>query len=334
VEGGLVIPQGKISYLGLQFDINEARFDMKSGTAFISGQAQSQVEATNTVGLSGGVNTEQRFSVEDTVTLTIPYAPLDQIKPRLSSSANPNLSQDKVLARVTRLDVENLTPEERNYLYQQQAVSLIDNSLTTPLAQKVLKRTGIADRFRAEHIFDPSSAPPVDPVTGQPVRGTTAADLFANTKYTVEKDVLGNLSVGYGVRFIPTLVSDTNTRKLDLVSDLQMSYRAFKNVYVRGNYDLPSSNSSIVPDKRVTIEPRWRFGWWGNTNKKPAAPTKSQGTNPKEIRAPDTTVHHARLGSTCGTIFHCFRLKGAPHVWFRNAGITFDFVCRGLAFRS
>ena len=268
VDGGLTIPQGKISYLGLQFDIREARFDMKAGAPFLSGQAESQVEATDTVGLSGGINTGQRFSVEDTITLTIPYGPLDQIKPRLTSAANPNLSQDKVLARVTQLDIENLTPEERTYLYQKQAVSLIDNSLTTPLAQKILKRTGIADRFRAEHVFDPSAAPPVDPVTGQATRSTTATDLFANTKYTVEKDLFGNLSIGYGVRFIPILSAETNQRTLDLVSDLQMSYRAFKNVYVRGNYDLPNSNSSIIPEKKVTIEPRWRFGWWGNTNPK------------------------------------------------------------------
>ena len=208
VDGGLTIPKGKISYLGLQFDIREARFDMKAGTAFLSGEADSQVQALDNVGLTGGVNTAQRFSVEDTVTLTIPYGPLDQIKPRLSSSADPGLSQEKVVARVTQLDVENLTPEERNYLYQQQAVSLIDNSLTTPLAQKVLKRTGIADRFRAEHVFDPTSAPPVDPVTGQPIRGTTASDLFANTKYTVEKDVMGYLSVGYGLRFVPDLFNN------------------------------------------------------------------------------------------------------------------------------
>jgi hypothetical protein len=51
-----------------------------------------------------------------------------------------------------------------------------------------------------------------------------------------------------------------------------MAYHAFKNVYLRANYDLPNSNPGIIPDKRVTIEPRWRFGWWGNTNKpKPAA---------------------------------------------------------------
>jgi hypothetical protein len=269
VDGGLAIPQGKISYLGLQFDIREARFDMKAGVPFLSGEAESQVEATDSIGLTGGVNTSQRFSVEDTITLHIPYGPLDQIKPKLTSGANPSLSQEKVLARVTQLDVENLTPQERTYLYQQQAVSLIDNSLTTPLAQKVLKRTGIADRFRSEHVFDPSAAPPVDPITGQATRGTTAADLFANTKYTVEKDVSSKLSVGYGVRFIPAVLADTNQRKLDLVSDLQLSYRAFKNVYVRGNYDLPNSNPGIIPDKRVTIEPRWRFGWWGNTNPKP-----------------------------------------------------------------
>jgi hypothetical protein len=35
---------------------------------------------------------------------------------------------------------------------------------------------------------------------------------------------------------------------------------------LKGDFDLPTSNPSIVPERKLTIEPRWRFGWWGNTN--------------------------------------------------------------------
>lgn len=286
-DGGFTIAQGRISYLGLQFDIREGRFDLKSNVPFMRTVADARVEAVDrAVAISGGSTTNQRYNVEDTITLSIDYAPLDQIKPRLTSANNPNLTQEKILARVTKLDVENLTPEERNYLLQKQFVSLVDNSLTTPFAQTILKRTGIADRIRVQHIFDPSAAPGTDPATGQAARSTTAADLFANTKYTVEKDLPGNVSIGYGIRFVPTEASAgtpgtaaaTRSQQLDLISDLQLSYRAFKNIYIRGAVDLPNQgrpdNTLYQPDRRISVEPRWRFGWWGNTNKKtgPKAP--------------------------------------------------------------
>ena len=165
-----------------------------------------------------------------------------------------------------------MTPQERNYLYQKQIVSLIDTSLTTPLAQNVLKKTGIADRLRVQHVFDPNA------VTGQDLntpnaaqQQSSAANLFANTKYTIEKDLSTKLSLGYGVRFVPSAnVVDPELQqqqKLDLISDVQLSYRWFKNVYLRGDFDLPTSNPNILPERKVTIEPLWRFGWWGNTNK-------------------------------------------------------------------
>ena len=119
------------------------------------------------------------------------------------------MSQDKLLARVTQTDTENLTPQERNYLYQKQLVSLIDNSLTTPLAQNVLKKTGLADRVRVQHIFDPNT------VTAQDLNSATATQqqtsgpsIFANTKYTIEKDITNRLSLGYGVRFVPSVNVD------------------------------------------------------------------------------------------------------------------------------
>ena len=33
---------------------------------------------------------------------------------------------------------------------------------------------------------------------------TTGVNLFANTKYTIEKDLSNRLSLGYGVRFVPS----------------------------------------------------------------------------------------------------------------------------------
>jgi len=279
VDGGLDINDGKISYLGIQFDVRQARYDVRSessgesivNTPYVRGVAESQIQAVDTVSGVSGASGGSRMSVNDTITLNIDYAPVDQIKPRLTSAANPTLSQEKILARVTQTDIENLTPQEQTSLYQKQIVSLIDSSLATPLAQNVLKKTGLADRVRVQHIFDPNIATVQDlnaaAATQQP---SSAVNLFANTKYTIEKDLSNRLSLGYGIRFVPSATSVDpelqQQQKLDLISDVQLSYRWFKNVYLKGDFDLPTSNPSVVPERKVTIEPRWRFGWWGNTN--------------------------------------------------------------------
>jgi len=278
VDGGLDITEGKISYLGLQFDIRQAHFDLRSETSgdsvvntpYLRGEAECQVQAVDTVSGVAGASGGSRLSLNDNITLNIDYAPIDQIKPRLTSAANPTLSQEKLLARVTQTDIENLTPQERTYLYQKQIVSMIDSSLATPLAQNVLKKTGLADRLRVEQVFDPNNSAPQDlNTTATPQQQSTAVNLFANKKYTVEKDLSNRLSLGYGVRFVPTISADLDAtqQKLDLISDVQLSYRWFRNVYLRGDFDLPTSNPNILPERKVTIEPRWRFGWWGNTNK-------------------------------------------------------------------
>src|ERR1019366_33008 len=166
--------------------------------------------------------------------------------------------------------------------YQKQIMSLIDNSLTTPIAQNILKKTGIADRVRVQHVYDPNTSAAQD--LGQATAAqqqSTGVNLFANTKYTIEKDLSARLSLGYGVRFVPSAVTVDpelqQQQKLDLISDVQLSYRWFRNVYLKGDFELPSSNPTIVPDRKVTIEPRWRFGWWGNTNPEKEKPKTDGG---------------------------------------------------------
>lgn len=272
VDGGMDIAEGQISYLGVDFSIRQARFDIRSSsggagvinTPYVRGIAESQTRS---------IDPASRLEIHDTITLTIDHAPLDQIKPRLVSAGHPTLSQEKLLARVAQLDTGNLSPQERNYLYQQQMVRLIDASLATPLAKRLLKPTGLVDTVKVSRVIDPTQAPPADAAgaAGQP---PSRLGLLANTKYTFEKHLSDRLALGYGVRFVEETAPATLQNKLDLVSDVELSYRWFRNVYVRGSFELPNAgNPAFQPERRLTIEPRWRFGWWGNTNKeKPSQP--------------------------------------------------------------
>jgi hypothetical protein len=282
VDGGIDILGGKISYLGVEFDIRQARFDIRTNdsgtTPYVRGLADSQVQSVDPV---------TGLQVDDTITLQINYAPVTEIKPQLRSSVNPNLSQDKLLARVTQLDVDNLTTQERSYLYQQQMVRLLDTSLATPLARNLLKRTGLVDELHVSRAINPSASQLTDP--NNPSAGTnqsSAVNLLAGTKYTVAKNLTNRMSLGYGVRFDEYQATDLDNKlvnKLDLRSDVELSYRLLNNLYFRGSFDLPNSTPGYLPDRRVTIEPRWRFGWWGNTNKpkpKPPKPAEPAGTKP------------------------------------------------------
>ena len=266
VDGGLDIQKGQISYLGVQFDIRQARYEIHTNdagsgimnTPYVRGIADSRVQTVDPLTGQG---------VEDTITLTINYAPVHEIKPLLKSSRDPGLAQEKLLERVTQLEVENLTPQERTYLYQQQMVRLLDTSLATPLARNLLKRTGLVDQVRVSRVINPAaSSTLVDPNNPAATQQDTATSLLAGTKYTVAKNLSSRLSLGYGLRFEQNLNPDL-TNKLDLRSDVEMSYRFLSNIYLRGTFDLPSQTPGVLPERRVTIEPHWRFGWWGNTNK-------------------------------------------------------------------
>jgi hypothetical protein len=265
VDGGMDIPQGKISYLGIDFDIQTARFDLKSSldngaimnTPYVRGIATSQVQTVDQI--SG-------LGIDDTITLNIDYAPINEIKPHLVSAQDPTLAQDKVLSRVTQLEVTNLTQQERTYLYQQQMVRLIDTSLATPLARNLLKRTGLVDQLQVSRVINPANVALPSEANNPNNQQQTAANLFAGTKYTLSKNISERLSLGYGLRFEEITMPDY-TSKLDLQSDVEVSYRMLQNIYLKGSFDLPNSTPGILPDRKVTIEPRWRFGWWGNTNK-------------------------------------------------------------------
>jgi hypothetical protein len=285
VDGGMDIPEGKISYLGVEFNIQTARFDIRTTesdrtlvtTPYVRGIADSQVQSVDPV---------TSLTVDDTITLTINYAPINEIKPQLRSSSNPGLSQEKILARVSQLEVENLTPQERNSIYQQQMVRLLDTSLATPLARGLLKRTGLVDELHVTRSINPSQSQLSDPNNPSgAVDQSAAVGILKGTKYTVAKNFTSRVQLGYGVRFDEVQALDVENKlvnKLDLRSDVELSYRLLNNLYFKGSFDLPNTSPGYLPDRRVTIEPRWRFGWWGNTNKpkqKPKPPSSPAGTN-------------------------------------------------------
>lgn len=251
IYGGWEAMRGRISYLGVEFTVQRAVFSvlpsLRDGrivnVPYLEGTAESTARVFDPV---------TREPIEDVITLTIDRAPISEIKPRFTSRNNPRLPPEKVLAQLTQLDVERLSPQERQTIFQQQVVRLLDSTLATPFARNLLRRTGVVDEVRVSYSLDPTRDAPLLPAGD---RTANLYNLLLGTKYTFEKNLSRRIALGYSVR-----VNELQSR-LDLRHEVELSYRWTHNVFVKGTYGLARKDAADPPDRRLTIEPHWRFGW-------------------------------------------------------------------------
>jgi hypothetical protein len=132
-------------------------------------------------------------------------------------------------------------------MLRQQMIRLVDSTLTTPLARNLLRRSGIVDSFRVQYL----SQEPIKPLNPA---NPTLTELFYGTKYSLEKYLTDRMFFGYSVTF------DQIQNRLDLRHELELSYRWQKNIFLKGTYELQTSNPIRQPDRRITVEQQWRFG--------------------------------------------------------------------------
>ena len=129
---------------------------------------------------------------------------------------------------------------------KQQAIRLFSSSVATPLANTVLKKTGIIDNIRLGFINQ-------DTLQIDPDEQATMAELLYGMKYSVEKNVNRLLQIGYSVTF------DKVQREIDLKQALEMSFKLNRNLFLKGSYGLHSDNPNYEPEKKFMIEQRLRF---------------------------------------------------------------------------
>src|SRR4029077_6769538 len=85
VDGSIDIAEGKISYLGVDFDIRQAHYDIRSDD---TGSAIVTIPYVRRLAESTGQTVEPVTGqgIDDIITLMIEYAPVNELKPRLVSS--------------------------------------------------------------------------------------------------------------------------------------------------------------------------------------------------------------------------------------------------------
>jgi translocation and assembly module TamB len=236
VDGKVESVRGTITYIGREFTIRQALLEINHDSVFVEGEAETEVNGKNS-------------SDSDVIRMYIDKSKIENLKPRFVSKSDPEMTPEKALAKATGVDPENYSNVDQDFIMRQQLIRLIDSTLTTPLARNLLSRSGLADSFRVKYINQEAIKPAIP---GSP----TLTELLYGTKYSVEKHLTNQILFGYSVTF------DQAQNRLDLRHELELSYRLQKNTFLTGSYELESKYNTLrQPDRRITLEQQWRFGW-------------------------------------------------------------------------
>ena len=227
--------RGLFSIIGNDFDVVSAKIEIINNELFITAEGEAEV-------YTAGDSAAEVFKVY------IDRSNIDNIKTRFASKNDPTMDSKKALARLTKTDPSQVTALDTStdFLAKQQAIRLFSSSVATPLANTVLKKTGIIDNIRLGFINQ-------DTLQIDPDDQATMAELLYGMKYSVEKNINRLLQIGYSVTF------DKVQREIDLKQALEMSFRLNSNLFLKGSYGLHSDNPNYEPEKKFMIEQRLRF---------------------------------------------------------------------------
>lgn len=227
--------RGLFSIIGNDFDVVSAKIEIINNELFITAEGEADVYTAGD-------------SAAEVIKVYIDRSNIDDIKTRFASKNDPTMDSKKALARLTKTDPSQVTALDTStdFLAKQQAIRLFSSSVATPLANTVLKKTGIIDNIRLGFINQ-------DTLQIDPDEQATMAELLYGMKYSVEKNVNRLLQIGYSVTF------DKVQREIDLKQALEMSFKLNRNLFLKGSYGLHSDNPNYEPEKKFMIEQRLRF---------------------------------------------------------------------------
>lgn len=234
-NGVVISNDGLFSYLGNDFTVINSKMELINNKLFITAEGESEVYST------GETDAE-------IIKVYIDRSEIDNIKTRFASKNDPTMDSKKALAKLTKTDPSDTSTMDTStdFLMKQQAIRMFSSNVATPLANTVLKKTGIVDNVRLGFVNQ-------DTLQISPEEEASMAELLYGMKYSVEKNINRLLQVGYSVTF------DKVQKEIDLKQAVEMSFRVNRNLFLKGSYGLNSDNPEYEPEKRVTIEQRIRF---------------------------------------------------------------------------
>ncbi len=246
VNGKIESVRGNLSYLNRNFEIKKAIFEVVDNVCYLEGTAETKTTV---------LEPDNKQIVPDVIVMFIQRGKIGEVQPKFYSKNYPILTQEKVLSYVfSNVDTSALTSEEQMILFRREILRWLDTSLTTPLIKNILGYTGLIDTVKVERETEQER---------NAKDKTTPADwreIINGSKITLEKYVLQNVLLGYSVKL------DTLVNRLDLKHEIELAYR-FRwkgDVLLRATYELDkgrSASGGATPERKIYLEPRWRFGW-------------------------------------------------------------------------
>lgn len=254
VNGKIEAVRGNINYINKVYEIREAVFEVVQNECFLEARAQtSAVFTTKRTALPSDTSAslpQEETKESGTVEMVIPRSNIGNIVPTFLSSTRPDMDSQKLIQATYGIS----GPHDSSLFMKQQLVRLFDSSLASPLARNFLRKSGLIDT--AKVTYEPSSETSgtrASPAAGQ----ESFLDMMKGTKYVLEKYLTGDLLLGYA------LTLNEIQRKLDLRHEFELAYRWKGNIFLRGIYGVEPRRLE-TNDWQIRVEPRWRFGGWGN----------------------------------------------------------------------
>ncbi|MBQ3833991.1 MAG: hypothetical protein II816_00525, partial [Elusimicrobia bacterium] len=234
-NGVVTSDNGLFSYLGNDFTIINSKMELINNNFFITAEGESEVYST------GETDAE-------IIKIYIDRSDINNIKARFASKNDPTMESKKALAKLTKTDPSetNALDTSTDFLVKQQAIRMFSSNIATPLANTVLKKTGLVDNVRLGFVNQ-------DTLQISSDEEASMAELLYGMKYSVEKNINRLLQVGYSVTF------DKVQKEIDLKQAVEMSFKVNRNLFLKGSYGLNSDNPEYEPEKRITLEQRIRF---------------------------------------------------------------------------
>ncbi|MFH1283248.1 MAG: translocation/assembly module TamB domain-containing protein [bacterium] len=249
VDGRVESNEGSVGYLGTEFDVDKMLFEVIpfedlenegniKNIAYLEGKAHTTVSK---------YNAQLQRTIEDNISMSIPRANVKEIKPVFVSKNNPDLDSEKALIRATGYDISSLNQEEKDTVLRRGIVQIIDATLTTPIARKIVRNIGIIDTVSVSHeMVDREES------KSQDIKKNDMLDTFLGTRYTVGKHFNSKILLEYSV-----LVDELQNR-LDLRHELNLSYNLGRSLYLKGFTEL-DTRFGYRREQKALIEKQWRF---------------------------------------------------------------------------
>jgi hypothetical protein len=257
---------GFIRYLGVSFEIVDAKIEIIDNVVFVSGEA-------NTVVL------DKKTGAEETMRVGVERSSIEDLILKFSSKDDPTLDSRVVYSRILGVGTgsENgddyVNKNTSDLALRQKAFRFFNENATMPFTQTILRKVGIVDSLKISYVNTDvqkkQAATNTSAENGEVPSGNSEpislTSLLYGTKYSFEKNITNQMTFGYSIIFdqINRNNADSSVRNNDelaLRHEIEMKYRLTNNLFIDATYELLPENSIFEPDRRIMLQQQIRFG--------------------------------------------------------------------------